>query len=215
MQANLAAGVRGRLLLALLPLLAASSAGHVRFPADEPSSAAVLEPCPDPGTPCAVVQPAEEAPLWSRRNSSTAAADLLEAASGDQAGSSTEEMQLVPVPDAGSGDGSAEQLISENEVLQLRNQYRWIMDKPAVWRKRFLNETRNSSNALVEAFKNKTKPIKSLSYEGQKGFQNEFLDILGKGKLLPPLCRWRHDYRLICRFRNAEYKKPEFRNAQH
>lgn len=190
-------------------LITSASTGHVRFPssADDESGPTILkiEPCANSTalSPCtASVRPVDvaneetvEAVLWNRLNlsstSGTTNSDLLEAASGDQhvvalaAASSTEEMQLVPVqvPDEGSGD-SPEQLISENEVMLLRNQYRWIMDKPAAWRKRFINETHNNSNVLVEAFKNKTKPIKSLTYEGQKGFQNEFLDILGKGKLL-------------------------------
>lgn len=91
------------------------------------------------------------------------------------------DFQIVPV------HGTPEQLISENEVISLQNQYRWIMDKPTTWKKRYtpLNNVtqfaQTDSNALIEAFKNKTKPIKPLSYEDQKGFQNEFLDILGKG----------------------------------
>lgn len=101
------------------------------------------------------------------------------------------DFQIVPV------HGNAEQLISENEVISLQNQYRWILDKPATWKKRYTPLTNgtqaSSSNVLVEAFKNKTKPIKPLSYEDQKGFQNEFLDILGKGiytfySVLSPFC---------------------------
>ncbi len=87
---------------------------------------------------------------------------------------------------------SHEQLISENEVLSLQNQYRWIVDKSMSWKKQFGNETYNSSEVFVDAFRNKTKPIKSLSYADQKGFQNEFLDILGKGKYcvsVPDLCK--------------------------
>lgn len=197
--------------LLLLLLTTSAETGHIRFPsssADDDSAGPTIlkiEPCPESATssaPCAAnVRPVDvadqeetvEAVLWSRYNlSSTTTSDLLEAASGDHqvaalaAASSTEEMQLVPVqvPNEGSGgpEDSPEELISENEVMLLRNQYRWIMDKPATWRKRYLNETHENSNALVEAFKNKTKPLKSLTYEGQKGFQNEFLDILGKGK---------------------------------
>lgn len=90
------------------------------------------------------------------------------------------DFQIVPVHGA-----QPEQLISENEVISLQNQYRWILDKPTTWKKRYTpltnGTTQTNANALIEAFKNKTKPIKPLSYEDQKGFQNEFLDILGKG----------------------------------
>lgn len=101
------------------------------------------------------------------------------------------EFEMVPVRTSGVGSGSGsgsgsgpgqEQLISENEVASLQNQYRWIMDKPNGWKKRYVNASHDTSNALVDAMKNKTKPIKALSYDDQKGFQNEFLDILGKGK---------------------------------
>ncbi|XKL65838.1 hypothetical protein PGB90_009258 [Kerria lacca] len=95
-----------------------------------------------------------------------------------------EGIQMVPVHQ--TVEHQHEQLISENEVLSLQNQYRWIMDKPTTWKKRYGNGTQNNSNELVEVFKNKTKPIKALSYEDQKGFQNEFLDILGK--VIPQTC---------------------------
>ncbi|XP_065216276.1 phenoloxidase-activating factor 3-like isoform X2 [Planococcus citri] len=100
--------------------------------------------------------------------------------------SSSPNFQVVPVHSA-----QPEQLISENEVISLQNQYRWILDKPTTtWKKRYtpLNNgtTQTNTNALIEAFKNKTKPIKPLSYEDQKGFQNDFLDILGK--VIPQTC---------------------------
>lgn len=98
--------------------------------------------------------------------------------------SSTEisAFEVVPVQSNQAPDASQEQLISENDVASLQNQYRWIIDKPAMWKKRYSNGSQANSNVLVDAFKNKTKPAKVASYNGQKGFQNEFLDILGKGE---------------------------------
>lgn len=92
------------------------------------------------------------------------------------------EFEMVPVHSNSVISTSQEQLISENDVASLQNQYRWVIDKPAIWKKRYGNASQANSNALVDAFKNKTKPVKATSYSGQKGFQNEFLDILGKGE---------------------------------
>lgn len=94
------------------------------------------------------------------------------------------EYEIVPVHSNNVLGTSQEQLISENEVASLQNQYRWIIDKPTTWKKRYVNGSQTNSNALFDAFKNKTKPVKSAPYDGQKGFQNEFLDILGKGEFV-------------------------------
>jgi hypothetical protein len=93
------------------------------------------------------------------------------------------EFEMVPVHSNNVPLGAGQdQLISENEVASLQNQYRWIIDKPTTWKKRYVNGSQANSNALVDAFKNKTKPSKAVSSNGQKGFQHEFLDILGKGE---------------------------------
>lgn len=132
--------------------------------------------------------------LWQRYNLSTWKQPEVEMLY--ESSTALAEFEMVPVRTSGvnysSSDASStnngvgqEQLISENEVASLQNQYRWIMDKPSSWKKRFTNDTsHDSSNALIDVMKNKTKPIKGLSYDDQKGFQNEFLDILGKGEFL-------------------------------
>lgn len=134
--------------------------------------------------------------LWQRYNLSTWKQPEVEMLY--ESSTVLAEFEMVPVRTSGINDNSSdvsstnngvghEQLISENEVASLQNQYRWIMDKPSSWKKRFTNDTsHDSSNALIDVMKNKTKPIKGLSYDDQKGFQNEFLDILGK--VIPQTC---------------------------
>lgn len=118
---------------------------------------------------------------------------------------SSTSSNVVPIQSGGGGGGSGssntpvngeQQLVSENEIISLQNQYRWILDKPSPWKKRFSNLQHNSTNTeagsssvLNEMLRNKTRSASSsaiankpLSYEDQKGFPSEFLDILGKGK---------------------------------